>query len=81
MTSPLQIREELVHALRLDLIGPTGALGDHNEILPQTPSRWYLTAFLVPRRMSQKAPRKHQPPEPAQRRRENRSPKPTTSKN
>lgn len=47
MTS-LQIRTSLVDALQIDLIGPTGALGNHKEILPQTPSRWYLTGFLVP---------------------------------
>lgn len=48
MTSPLEIRSELVDALQIDLIGPTGPLGDHQEVLPQTPSRWYLTGFLVP---------------------------------
>jgi hypothetical protein len=47
MTS-LQIRSSLVDALQIDLIGPTGPLGNHNEVLPQTPSRWYLTGFLVP---------------------------------
>lgn len=46
--SPLEVRQELVDALQLDLIGPTGPLGDHKEVLPQTPSRWYLTGFLVP---------------------------------
>ena len=48
MTTPLQIRSELVDALRLDLVGPMGALGTPNEVLPQSPSRWYLTGFLVP---------------------------------
>lgn len=48
MTSPLEVRQELVDALRLDLTGPTGPLGNHNELLTQTPSRWYLTGFLVP---------------------------------
>lgn len=46
--TPLQIRGSLVDALHLDLIGPKVTLGDPNEILPQTPSRWYLTGFLVP---------------------------------
>ena len=46
--SPLEVRRELVDALQIDLIGPNGPLGDHNEILPQSPSRWYLTGFLVP---------------------------------
>jgi len=42
------VRHQLVDVLQLDLIGPTCALGDHAEILPQSPSRWYLTGFLVP---------------------------------
>ena len=47
---PVEVREELVDALRLDLIGPcpTRNLGTPDEVLPQTPSRWYLTGFLVP---------------------------------
>ncbi|PQO38863.1 helicase [Blastopirellula marina] len=47
MTS-LEVRRTLVDSLLLDLIGPTGPLGDHKELLPQSPSRWYLTGFLVP---------------------------------
>ena len=43
------VRDHLVNALRLDLIGPgpddTALL---QERLPQAPSRWYLTGFLVP---------------------------------
>jgi hypothetical protein len=40
----------LVEALRLDLVGPDPLreLGIPAEILPQSPSRWYLTGFLVP---------------------------------
>lgn len=46
MTS-VEVREQLVDALRLDLVGPleTAAgrqLGDPNELLSQAPSRWYL---------------------------------------
>lgn len=48
ITSPLDVRRELVDALQLDLIGPTGSLGNHTEVLPQSPSRWYLTGFLIP---------------------------------
>lgn len=48
MTSA-DVRKKLVHALGMDLIGPdcddTEQLG---EVLPQSPSRWYLTGFLVP---------------------------------
>lgn len=46
--SPLEVRHELVDALQLDLVGPTEKLGNSKEILPQSPSRWYLTGFLVP---------------------------------
>ena len=60
MTSALtsaEVREKLVDALTLDLVGPDCTpsypadepLGDPDEILPQSPSRWYLTGFLVPR--------------------------------
>ena len=44
-----EIRARLATELRLDLIGPSHhdtALV--NEILPDPPSRWYLTGFLVP---------------------------------
>ena len=47
MTS-VQVREQLVSALRLDLIGPGRGVGTDVEVLPQDPSRWYLTGFLVP---------------------------------
>ena len=47
--SSLDVRTELVRALRLDLIGPEPADEAYaREVLPQTPSRWYLTGFLVP---------------------------------
>jgi hypothetical protein len=45
---PIQIRAPFADALQVDLIGPSGPLGDHREVLPQAPSRWYLTGFLVP---------------------------------
>jgi len=47
MTSA-QVRGKLVEALKLDLVGPGRALGDPVEVLPQSPSRWYLTGFLAP---------------------------------
>ncbi|MCB9385173.1 MAG: helicase [Bryobacterales bacterium] len=43
------VRQHLAEALRLDLVGPDDGLGDGNEILPQAPSRWYLTGFLIPK--------------------------------
>src|SRR4051812_20795724 len=47
MTS-VEVRRQLVDALRLDLVGPGDGLGSADEVLPQAPSRWYLTGFLVP---------------------------------
>ena len=46
-TSLLQVRRELVDALHIDLVDPTGPLGHHHDVLPQTPSWSYLTGFLV----------------------------------
>ena len=49
MSDSISVRSYLTNALRLDLIGPRpqdAAL--QNEQLPQAPSRWYLTGFLVP---------------------------------
>jgi hypothetical protein len=44
-----QVRDWLVEQLRLDLVGPgPDDTAMHGEILPQAPSRWYLTGFLVP---------------------------------
>lgn len=47
MTSA-EIREELISALELDLVGPAPSSKHENEKLPMSPSRWYLTGFLVP---------------------------------
>ena len=52
MTESAEVREEIVRALRLDLIGQRGP--SHPlaaERLPGwvRPSNWYLTGFLVPR--------------------------------
>lgn len=44
----VNVRKQLIDALRLDLVGPGQELGVPNEVLPQAPSRWYLTGFLVP---------------------------------
>src|SRR2546425_10051663 len=53
--NPVDVRSQLIGALRLDLIGPGEVLGPANrmlgdlaEILPQRPSTWYLAGFLVP---------------------------------
>ena len=47
MTSA-DVRRELVQTLGLDLIGPDRDSDLRSEVLPQAPSRWYLTGFLVP---------------------------------
>jgi hypothetical protein len=46
--TPADVREKLVHTLGLDLIGPDRDSDLLAEVLPQAPSRWYLTGFLVP---------------------------------
>ncbi|MGC1308811.1 MAG: hypothetical protein WA885_16415 [Phormidesmis sp.] len=43
------VRASLIDALRLDLIGPSPDDTTHaHETIPQAPSRWYLSGFLVP---------------------------------
>ena len=43
-----EVRQELVDTIRLDLIGPDNDHTFANELLPEPPTRWYLTGFLVP---------------------------------
>src|SRR5688572_17281752 len=47
MNSP-EIRSKLIEALRLDLVGPWPGHPFANELLPENPTRWYLTGYLVP---------------------------------
>jgi len=48
-TTPAEVRAHLIDALQLDLVGPTpDDLAHAEEIIPQPPSKWYLTGFLVP---------------------------------
>src|ERR1044072_3480218 len=47
MTSE-SVRSKLVEALQLDLVGPANDHAFAQELLPESPSRWYLTGFLVP---------------------------------
>src|ERR1035438_10299217 len=46
----LEVRERLVEALKLDLLGPSAGHALANERLPGwvRPSNWYLTGFLIP---------------------------------
>ncbi len=47
--TPAQVRQRLIDALQLDLIGPIPEdTARAEEILSQAPSQWYLTGFLVP---------------------------------
>ena len=47
-TTSVEVRQNLVETLRLDLIGPDNGHAFANELLPESPTRWYLTGFLVP---------------------------------
>ena len=49
-TNSVAVRQSLVEALRLDLVGPTPGHALAEERLPawERPSKWYLTGFLVP---------------------------------
>ena len=51
LTESAEVREEIVRALGLDLIGPWAGHPLADERLPGwvRPSNWYLTGFLVPR--------------------------------
>lgn len=52
MSTPEQdstsVRTKLVDTLRLDLVGPDNDHAYASELLPEPPTRWYLTGFLVP---------------------------------
>jgi hypothetical protein len=45
---PVDVRSQLVEALRIDLVGPENGPVLEAEVLSQAPSRWYLTRFLAP---------------------------------
>src|SRR5258708_10336188 len=47
MTSA-EVRDGLVEAIELDLVGPQPGGPHESETLPIPPSRWYLTGYLVP---------------------------------
>jgi len=48
----IEVRQQLIEALGLDLVGPGLGLGDPEEMLRvfERPSSWYLTGFLIPTR-------------------------------
>jgi hypothetical protein len=43
-----EVRAHLVEALRLDLVGPWPGHRFESELLKESPSRWYLTGYLIP---------------------------------
>ena len=49
--SSAEIRQAIVDALRLDLVGPDNDHSFARELLPESPRRWYLTGSLAPSRM------------------------------
>jgi hypothetical protein len=42
------VRRTIVDTMRLDLIGPDNDHAYTRELLPESPTRWYLTGYLVP---------------------------------
>ena len=54
-TTPLEVRDRLVEALELDLVGPGPGHPLAEERLPgwERPSNWYLTGFLIPVRSAE----------------------------
>jgi len=58
MATSAEIRQQLVNALRMDLIGPSwDDTARRHEQLSQPPSVWYTTGFLVPHVFQQEAER------------------------
>lgn len=58
MVTSAEIRQQLVAALRSDLIGPGWVdRARRHEQLSQPPSVWYTTGFLVPHVFQQEADR------------------------
>jgi len=47
-TVSVDVRSRLVETVQLDLFGPSNDHVFARELLPETPTQWYLTGFLVP---------------------------------
>lgn len=47
MTAP-EARARLTESIQLDLVGPWPGHAFAQELLPENPTRWYLTGYLVP---------------------------------
>lgn len=48
-TSSTEVRTRLAEIMQLDLVGPDNTHAFAHEFLPQSPQRWYLTGYLVPK--------------------------------
>lgn len=48
LSNSFQARNKLIETLQLDLVGPDNHHAFAAEVLPESPSRWYLTGYLVP---------------------------------
>lgn len=48
VSTSFEARNRLVETLQLDLVGPDNRHAFAAEVLPESPSRWYLTGYLVP---------------------------------
>lgn len=46
--SSIEVRRTLVETLRLDLVGPNNDDALAQELLSESPTKWYLTGYLVP---------------------------------
>lgn len=47
-TTSTSVRQSIMDAIRLDLIGPDNRHAFARELLPESPSRWYLAGYLIP---------------------------------
>lgn len=43
-----QVRNDLYQTLQVDFVGPDNGHEFERELLPETPTGWYLTGYLVP---------------------------------
>ena len=49
MKSSVEVRQQIEDTLRLDLVGPDNDHAFSKELIPESPTRWYLCGFLMPK--------------------------------
>ncbi|MEN9358920.1 MAG: hypothetical protein RL095_455 [Verrucomicrobiota bacterium] len=49
MKSSVEVRQQIEDTLRLDLVGPDNEHPFAKELIPESPTRWYLCGFLMPK--------------------------------